>query len=271
MNNPNFLNASYSVVFAERRDIGCEWNNVKWDRYHNDIQYHRLYYLTQGNAKLTLMDTQLYLEPGHVYFVPAFSVIRSNITDKMNKYYIHFQSDLHVFSLYRYLSDKYSVEADDLTERLFRIVVENYSKCDAASRLKVQGAMNLMLSDFLKDANVDVLNLGKFDKVIKYIEENYSKKITLSELAQMMNISTLYFSNYFKRVFRVSPKQYILNKRLTESQRLLLESRLSIKEIAYSVGFENENYFSEFFASKVGISALKFRNRELPTTRESIL
>ena len=86
-----------------------------------------------------------------------------------------------------------------------------------------------------------------------------------------MNISSMYFSNYFKRVFHISPKQYILNKRLMESQRLLLESRMSIKEIAFEVGFDNENYFSEFFASKVGISALKFRKRELPTTRDSIL
>ena len=86
-----------------------------------------------------------------------------------------------------------------------------------------------------------------------------------------MNISSMYFSNYFKMTFNISPKQYIINKRLMESQRLLLENQLSIKEIAYAVGFENENYFSEFFSSKVGISALKFRKRELPTTRESIL
>jgi AraC-like DNA-binding protein len=46
---------------------------------------------------------------------------------------------------------------------------------------------------------------------------------------------------------------------------------MTVKEIAYAVGFENENYFSEFFSAKIGISALKFRNRQLPKTRESIL
>jgi transcriptional regulator GlxA family with amidase domain len=51
----------------------------------------------------------------------------------------------------------------------------------------------------------------------------------------------------------------------------LLQSTLSVKEIAYAVGFENENYFSEFFTAKMGISALKFRNRELPDHRESVL
>jgi AraC-like DNA-binding protein len=86
-----------------------------------------------------------------------------------------------------------------------------------------------------------------------------------------MNISTMYFSNAFKRVFNISPKQYILNKRLMESQRLLLETEMSVAEIAYAVGFDNENYFSEFFSSRVGISALKFRRLLIPTHRDSIM
>ena len=107
--------------------------------------------------------------------------------------------------------------------------------------------------------------------MLDYIDENYKREISVDELASIMNISKVYFGNYFKSTFHISPKHYILNKRLIESQRLLLESRMSVKEIAYAVGFENENYFSEFFSAKVGISALKFRNRELPTTRKSIL
>ena len=57
----------------------------------------------------------------------------------------------------------------------------------------------------------------------------------------------------------VSPKQYILGKRLVQSQYLLAKTDLSVKEIAESVGFENENYFSEYFSAKIGISALRYR------------
>ena len=86
-----------------------------------------------------------------------------------------------------------------------------------------------------------------------------------------MNVSTLYFSNYFKATFHISPKQYILNKRLAEGQRLLLETDMTIGEIANAVGFSSENYFSEFFTSKIGISASKYRKRALPKRRDSIL
>jgi len=271
MKNDLFEKRSYSVAFAERREIGDEWNLVKWDKYHREIGYHRLYLLTEGEATIRLYDTELKLLPGNIYFIPAFSVHESFIAGQMNKYYIHFQSDSPIFSLYRYFSGKYFVKANEMSEYLFKTVVENYASDSPGAHLKVEGALDLILSDFIGDISAERQSLSRFVDVLEYIDENYKKQITLDELAAIMNISSMYFSNYFKSTFHISPKQYILNKRLTESQRLLLESRMSVKEIAYAVGFDNENYFSEFFSAKVGISALKFRKRELETTRKSIL
>ena len=266
-----FESNTYSVAFAERRDIGDEWNYVKWDKDHRQIDCHRLYFLTSGRAAIHLVDRTLDLVPGYVYFIPAFSVLHSEIDGEMNKYYIHFQADSPVFGLYRFLSDRYCVRANEITEYLFNTVVDNYTKNTQDAYLKVQGAMDLLLSDFFSGPDADRHALLRFEKVLRYIDDNFRRNIPLSELAGIMNISTMYFSNSFKQVFHISPKQYILHKRLSESQRLLLETELSIKEIAYAVGFENESYFSEFFSAKIGISARKFRNRELPRTRESVL
>lgn len=262
---------SYSVVFAERREVGDEWNRIKWDRNHKEIGCHRLYLLTEGRAELQLSTGKMELLPGRVYFIPAFSVISGSVRGKMNKYYIHFQVDSMLFDLYRYLSDDLSVPATPITESLFATVLENYASSTVSSRLKVQGAMNLIMSDFISGINVDKMSLFRFAPVLEYINLNFAKDIRLSELADIMKISTMYFSNSFKKLFNISPKQYILNKRLIEAQRLLLETEMSVAEIAYAVGFENENYFSEFFSARVGISALKFRKRALPTSRDSIL
>ena len=271
MNSLIFGKPSYSVAFAEMREIGEEWNYVKWDKNHHQIGYHRLYLLTAGEASMRLYDENIKLKPGNVYFIPAYSVKESHIDGVMNKYYIHFQSESPIFSLYRYFSGKYTLPANKESEYLFKCVVENYAEPSVSSHLKVRGAMDMILADFISDIDAERPDLARFEEVLVFIENNYKKKIKLEELAGIMNISSMYFSNYFKNTFHISPKQYILNKRLAESQRLLLESRMSISEIAYEVGFENENYFSEFFAQKTGISALKFRNRELPTSRSSIL
>ena len=58
---------------------------------------------------------------------------------------------------------------------------------------------------------------------------------------------------------------------MREGNHLIGITDLSVKEIAYAVGFENENYFSELFAARTGVSATRFRQRALPEARASIL
>ncbi len=264
----------FSVSFAERRDVGDEWNLIEWNKKHREIDCHRLYYRTDaegGTATLHLIDRTLELKAGKLYFIPAYSILQSKIDGHMDKYYIHFRSSSPKLRLYRFLSDQYSIDSNAMTEPLFCTVIENFSKNTTEARMKVFGAMQLLLSDFFKETLPAHKDLSRFEPVLSYIEENYRDEIPLSELAARMNISTLYFSNFFKATFRISPKQYILNKRLTEGQRLLLETDMTINEIASAVGFANENYFSEFFSSKIGISASKYRKRALPKSRDSIL
>ena len=271
MKNDNYSRSEYSVAFAERRIVGEEWNDVVWDKNHHQIEHHRLYYLTSGEAKIRLFNQTLELLPNNIYFIPAFTILESKIDGEMDKYYIHFLTQSHELNLYSYRSDRYSVPADNMTEHLFRCIVDNYTIDTAEGYLKVQGAMDLLLAPFFADQNITRHSLIKFEEVLAYIDENYKRNISLSELAAIMNISTMYFSNYFKEVFRISPKQYILNKRLSEIQRLLLTTDMSVKEIAFTLGFKEESYFSEFFSHRMGISALKFRSRNLPKTINSVL
>ena len=182
MKDSLFETGTYSVVAAVNCEVGNEWNFVKWDSNHPQIQYHRLYFLTEGSATLRLYDRELRLFPGRVYFIPAFSIKESRIDGKMNKYYIHFQSNSAFFSLYRYLSDKYSTPATAETEYLFKTVVENYKDDSISARFRLQGAMNLILADFVSDVRASVPDLVKFDEVLRFIDENYKRKVTLDEL-----------------------------------------------------------------------------------------
>ncbi|MBQ7565582.1 MAG: helix-turn-helix transcriptional regulator [Oscillospiraceae bacterium] len=274
LSKESFRADSFSVAYAERRKVGEEWNLVAWNRKHRDIDCHRLYFRVDrggGTARLRLTDGELELLPGNVYFIPAFSVLQSGISGWMEKYYIHFRSDSPVLSLYRHLSGKYCVPADELTEPLFRTVVENYTKSTQDACMRVRGAMDLLLSPFLADVSQERQSLLRFSPVLSYIEAHYREELSVSDLAAQMNLSTVYFSNAFKAAFHITPKQYVLNKRLTESRQLLLETDLSVKEIAYAVGFANESYFSELFTARTGVSATRFRQRALPEKRASIL
>ncbi len=254
---------NYYIEQAAFVKVGKEWNNNVWDPKNNPSGCHGLYFRTDKShckAILHTLDGKLEILPGRIYFIPAYSVLYSEIDGEMEKYFIHFQSNFIDYGIYRHLTERCVVPADEMTKSLFDTVVENYKKGTVAAEHKVLGAMEILLSDLLENLAVKSGDVEKFKTVLEYMETHYCENLSIKELAKMMNISPVYFSNAFKAAFHVSPKQYILGKRLSKAQQLLTRTSLSVREIAEKVGFENENYFSEFFSAKVGISALKFRS-----------
>lgn len=101
-------------------------------------------------------------------------------------------------------------------------------------------------------------------KAARFIVENYKKNISLTDAAAFVNMSTTYFSKKFKEVTGFGFKEYLLNLRIKKASELLLETRLSVTEIAYEAGFNDSNYFGDVFKKSKGISPLGYRkNREL--------
>lgn len=262
MNDKSLLqNITFSVMLSRYLKVGNEWN-MEWNKDLYQFQCNRLYYLKKGKGKLYLHNSVLTLEPGYVYLIPAFGVLRSEVIEEMQKYFIHFQTNSSLFYLYSLFNTKNYYPADKLTEGLFQLVLDNYTLSPPSSYFKVQGSMQILLSGFLNHIDTSRQNIMRFVPIVDYLQNNYKRDISIKELASLMNLNPVYFSNLFNTTFHISPKQYLINKRLIESQKFLLETDMSIKEIAYEVGFTNENYFSEIFRQKTGISPSCFRQAQ---------
>ena len=104
-------------------------------------------------------------------------------------------------------------------------------------------------------------NLEKIKDIIKYIEENYRKAISIDEIAAVCNFSASHFMKYFKKVMGRSFVDYLNDYRLSMASRLLLSSTDSILEIATDCGYENLSYFNRLFKKKYGITPSAYRNR----------
>lgn len=93
-----------------------------------------------------------------------------------------------------------------------------------------------------------------------YIQNNFSKKISLMELANFSGISMFYLSKLMKKETGMSLNDNINKCRVDESKYLMRNTRLSLLEISETVGFIHQNHFSAVFKKLTGMSPSEYRN-----------
>ena len=98
-------------------------------------------------------------------------------------------------------------------------------------------------------------------KAEMYIRENLVKKISLSEIAGFVGLSAPYFSTIFKEEMGENLSRYINRLRVEKAVKMLLETTLSLSEIAGECCFEDQSWFSKIFKSFTGISPGKYRTK----------
>jgi AraC-like DNA-binding protein len=96
-------------------------------------------------------------------------------------------------------------------------------------------------------------------KARKYIDANIQKNISVEMVADYVNISVSHLFRLFKQWTGCSPHKYIVLERINRAKHLLCTTTLSVKEVSYAVGFNNETNFIIAFTSKAGVSPTNFR------------
>ena len=89
---------------------------------------------------------------------------------------------------------------------------------------------------------------------------DYAKPITNESLAREYGMSLSGFAHLFKQETGISPREYLLQQRLSAACFLLENTDQSIGEIAANVGFVDALYFSKFFHTRTGMSPTEYRN-----------
>jgi len=100
----------------------------------------------------------------------------------------------------------------------------------------------------------------RISKVCRYIEENISHKISLSDAAELVNMSDSAFSHFFKRQTSISFITYVNNLRVAKACELLANTSLSASEICYDCGFNNKSNFIRIFTKRKNMTPIEYRN-----------
>ncbi|PLR78780.1 AraC family transcriptional regulator [Bacillus sp. V3-13] len=107
-------------------------------------------------------------------------------------------------------------------------------------------------------ARTDVIEQG-----IQYIEQHFDNPgLKLEDVANHVDRSPAYFSSLLTKKQGISFRQLLTKNRIKKAQRLLLETKISIQDVAEQTGFINANYFSKIFKEQTGITPRAFRDRK---------
>jgi len=101
----------------------------------------------------------------------------------------------------------------------------------------------------------------RIQNVINYISENYTKDITLEDLAEVSYMTTNSFCRYFKSKTGKTAFQFIREYRINKACQLLINGVKSISDICYDTGFNSFSSFNRIFKSIKTISASSYRNK----------
>ena len=94
---------------------------------------------------------------------------------------------------------------------------------------------------------------------IKYLENNYhNPNLTNAKLAEQCKISEIYFRRLFKRYCNMTPRQFLIDFRISKSKQLLSEGALKINAVAAKCGFSNQYHFDRVFKERTGLTPTEY-------------
>ncbi len=116
-------------------------------------------------------------------------------------------------------------------------------------------------NDRLNDLEERPLNeaINSLSKVMSYIESNYNNKIYTEDLASIANTSLSTLQRHFRNMNMSCLSDYINKVRIRKACISLQNSKKTVTDIAFAVGFEDGNYFSKVFKKTMGVSPKHYR------------
>jgi AraC family transcriptional regulator len=101
----------------------------------------------------------------------------------------------------------------------------------------------------------------RLEHVMEYLYTHYTESMGLDQMAAVAGLNKNYFIRLFRSIIGMSPYQYLLEIRIEKAKELLLNTQMSISEIAFIVGFKNPTSFNSSFQKKTGKSPSQFRQQ----------
>ena len=243
-------------------------NEIFKRHWHEQIE---LLYFVEGEAEIECNDVSMITKPEELIVVNSnqihycrglgkpvtfyciiidISFLKSGFHDICEAKYIMPIANNHIFFKNRINGDK---EIINCINKIIKEYEQKEQGFELAIKSYVYGLMVLLLRKYadkvisLKEYNEHNNILERLNKVLVYIEKNYSQSIRMEQMADLINVSAYHFCHLFKRATGKTLTEYVNSVRIEQADIALRNTDMSITEIALANGFNDVSYFSRVF------------------------
>ena len=171
----------------------------------------------------------------------------SEVTKHLEKYGISLFPVVHKITINNHIDAR------------FKSIFDAFAINDEFRNDELSAHLSRLLIEIGRVLSVKGNGSGRLHKSVRYINEHFSEQIRITTLAEMENMCMTTYNLHFKRYMGTTPTKYIIRLRMQLAVELLLNSELSIGEIALRCGYNDYNLFTKLFKCELGVAPTKYR------------
>jgi len=284
MKNSRLFDEENEKIFTIRKIRDFDDDEIEHNLMPHLHDFYSIFWVESGEAIHATEFVEYSLKADTILFVPPGLKHRMYIDKSVSGTYILFNEDFIQYNRKNHVPLKeYRLFNNSDFKSLITVAPEKREKLNNITGLIFDELQNS--DDYSQDIVLNLLHLFLlesrriFDQqnqipkeapdttpdvtIIKFkqlIEENFTKEKNVSPYAEMLKMNPSCLNELTKRTTGITAGELIRNRVIDETKKLLYSSKMSGKEIAYELGFDDPAYFSRFFKKYTGNTLNEFRD-----------
>lgn len=252
---PPFSQDFFQITFSSGFDISCQIDDKNYKHSNDFISFGMPNQVFSLDMKKKSSKSSGYI----ILFEPHFIKILNDLFKKNQ-----------IDQLFKVSSEQvHFLKADEQKKfkKLFDDIYQEFDKCTLGCDIIIQSYLLILLQETARLSSTLTKNKSTFISREQQIIQDFQALLALdkntlkssSYYADQLNISKVYLEEVVKKTTRKTLSRTIKLKRVLKAKTYLLQTPLTISEIAYKLGFDDASNFTRFFKKETGFTPSKFR------------